>query len=332
MISTLKIRNFKSIKQVSIACKRINILIGEPNTGKSNILEALGILSYLCYYRSDVTLRNFVRYEVTRNLFYDEDIGEEIEIAFDDQALRIGFRGGSFRGDFLQGQLERPGVLLGSYGDIYVGGDVSSNPISRLSPFKFYRFTAVKSNFRRPDSEFLLPPSGENLPTLLLAHRELKAIAEQIFDPFGLHLVLRPHENTIEVTRQSKGVFIFYPYSLTSDTLQRLIFYLFAVITNKDSVITFEEPEAHAFPYYTKYLAEKIALDGGSNQYFVTTHNPYFLFSILEKAHKDEVGIFITYLDDYQTKVKCLNEEEKGELMGMESDAFFNIDRFLDER
>ncbi|MHA1431833.1 MAG: hypothetical protein ACTSRV_15795 [Candidatus Freyarchaeota archaeon] len=52
-------------------------------------------------------------------------------------------------------------------------------------------------------------------------------------------------------------------------------------------MLVFEEPEAHAFPYYTKFLAEKIALDT-SNQYFISTHNPYFLLSILEKAPKDE--------------------------------------------
>ena len=62
MISTLEIRNFKSIKQLKLDCKRINILIGEPNTGKSNILEALGIFSFGCYY-SYSPFENFVRFE-----------------------------------------------------------------------------------------------------------------------------------------------------------------------------------------------------------------------------------------------------------------------------
>lgn len=326
MISTLKIKNFKSIKQASIACRRINILIGEPNTGKSNILEALGILSWGYYGLPGGRLADFIRYEVTRNLFYDDYTGEEIEIAFDDLALQIGFRNGSLHGDFLQGQLAPVSVFTGGYGDIHRSGPY---PIEELSPFKFYRFTTEKSDFRRPESEFLLPPSGENLSSLLLAHRELRAISNQVFAPFGLRLGLRPHENTIEVMKQSEDVIISYPYSLTSDTLRRLIFHLLAVLSNKDSVITFEEPEAHAFPYYTKYLAEKIALDEGNNQYFVATHNPYFLFPILEKAPKDDVGIFITYLDDYQTKMRSLNEEETEEIMGMETDVFFNIDRFL---
>ncbi|MCS6962894.1 AAA family ATPase [Thermoflexus sp.] len=41
-ISYLEIRNFKSIKELRIDCRRVNLFIGPPNTGKSNLLEALG--------------------------------------------------------------------------------------------------------------------------------------------------------------------------------------------------------------------------------------------------------------------------------------------------
>lgn len=42
---------------------------------------------------------------------------------------------------------------------------------------------------------------------------------------------------------------------------EEIIFYLVTIETNKYSVIVFEEPKAHAFPYYTKFLAERAALD-----------------------------------------------------------------------
>jgi len=94
-------------------------------------------------------------------------------------------------------------------------------------------------------------------------------------------------------------------------------------------VIIFEEPEAHAFPYYTKFLAERIALDK-TNQYFVSTHNPYFLLSVLEKAPKEDVGIFITYFEDHQTKVKPLSEKEMEEVLDLNASIFFNLDQFLE--
>jgi AAA15 family ATPase/GTPase len=45
-MNNLEISNFKLIKHLGLDCKRINLFIGEPNTGKSNILEALGIDRY----------------------------------------------------------------------------------------------------------------------------------------------------------------------------------------------------------------------------------------------------------------------------------------------
>jgi hypothetical protein len=107
-------------------------------------------------------------------------------------------------------------------------------------------------------------------------------------------------------------------------------FYFAAIYSNGESVITFEEPEAHAFPYYTKNLAERIALDTNKNQYFIATHNPYFLTSILEKTPKDEIAIFLTYIDHHQTKVKILSEEGMKKILRMDTDVFFNIENLLE--
>jgi AAA15 family ATPase/GTPase len=114
---------------------------------------------------------------------------------------------------------------------------------------------------------------------------------------------------------------------LASDTLRRIIFYTVAIASNKDSVLVFEEPESNAFPYYTKYLGERIALDE-TNQFFIATHNPYLLSAIVEKGRKEDVQVFITYFKDYQTRVRPLTPAEVSELM--EADPFFNLDRFVE--
>jgi len=121
---------------------------------------------------------------------------------------------------------------------------------------------------------------------------------------------------------------ISYPYTLTSDTLRRIVFYTVAIASNKDSVLVFEEPESNAFPYYTKYLGERIALDQ-TNQFFIATHNPYLLSAIIEKARKEDVQVFITYFKDFKTRVKPLTANQLSELM--EADPFFNMDRFTEE-
>ena len=140
--------------------------------------------------------------------------------------------------------------------------------------------------------------------------------------------MFRPQENEVEIQKQIDDVGISYPYVVISDTLQRILFYTIAIESNKNSTLIFEEPEAHAFPYYTKFLGEKIALDM-TNQYFIATHNPYLLESIIEKTKKEDINVFVTYFQDYQTKVKRLNSEEISELL--DSDPFFNLELFIEK-
>ena len=61
----IKIQNFKSLRAVELAdCSRINLFIGKPNVGKSNILEALSLFGMNT---PDPTVRNIfqkmIRYE-----------------------------------------------------------------------------------------------------------------------------------------------------------------------------------------------------------------------------------------------------------------------------
>jgi len=317
MIEKLSIKNFKSIKHLELDCKKINLFIGEPNTGKSNILETLGILSVINYGR----IEDFVRFERMNNLFYDENLDAGIEIGVDDMILELKFEQGHFK------CIHRDKDVEHQFFDYDYDGKGPTSALRETPPVKFYRF-AVRTDFPEKESDFLLPPSGANLLAVLMSHKDLKSTASHIFKPFGFKLAFRPYEDKIEISKLQEDVFIFYPYSLASETLQRIVFYTTAMDSNKNSVLVFEEPESHSFPYYTKYLGERIAYDE-TNQYFIATHNPYLLLSILEKAHKNSVNVFITYFRDYQTKVKCLTDEQMSELM--DYDPFFNLDSFIEE-
>jgi AAA15 family ATPase/GTPase len=151
---------------------------------------------------------------------------------------------------------------------------------------------------------------------------------KEFFQKYDLKLLMKPHERVFELVKQADDSFISYPYGLQSDTLRRIIFYTVAIVSNKDSVLVFEEPESNAFPYYTRYLGNRIASDE-TNQFFIATHNPYLLSAIVEKGRKEDVQVFITYFKDYQTKVRPLSPDEVVELM--EADPFFDLDRFIEE-
>jgi hypothetical protein len=42
-----------------------------------------------------------------------------------------------------------------------------------------------------------------------------------------------------------------------------------------------------------------------------------------------EVGVFITYQENYETRLRPLSEEELSELLDLNTDVFFNFDKFL---
>ena len=350
MIDHLEIKNFKSIEHLDIECRRVNVLIGEPNTGKSNILEALGLISFVGHSETANDLRQFVRYEDVSNLFYDDDLGLRLEITLsgprpihDDLlsqgvCLQLKFSHGTFQGSVVEAfsRSEYQSQSPGESKAYSISGDHESLGASRSDLFgigldycKFYKFVS-KTRFTNRSDDFLLPPSGDNLLSLLLQNRDLRAEANALFLSRGLRLGLRPQENKIEIIKDFEDVIVSHPYHQASETFQRLVFYMAALHTNSDSVLVFEEPEAHAFPYYTKYLAERIALDEKGNQFFVSTHNPYFLLPIIEKTLSDDLAVFITYYDNHRTQVRQLAQDEI-ETIFDDVDVFSNIDMFLED-
>jgi AAA15 family ATPase/GTPase len=329
MIEKLAIKKFKSIKELDIDCRRINLFIGEPNTGKSNILEAIGLLSWIGHPPHKKNLNNYLRFEGLEDLYFDSLIDEKMMIAFSNKKVQC-FTTITFKYDkfIIESKLEDKEVR---YFDLDHSGGIKSvksdASFQEFSFVKYYKFLK-QSNF--PDTFFscLLPPNGSNLFSLIMSNKRIREMVNILVKDLDLKLMLKPKEKKIEIAKQKDDMIFSYPYIATSDTLQRVIFFSAAMESNEKSTLIFEEPESFAFPYYTKYLGERIAFDE-SNQYFISTHNPYLLLAILEKTPKDSVNVFVTYLKDYETKAKALTGDEISVLM--DSDPFFNLKKFIDE-
>jgi len=320
MIKKLSISNFKSVRHLEVDCKKVNLFIGEPNTGKSNILEALALLSW-CGHNSR-SLNDYVRIRLMQNLFYDQLLDQGIEISVADGPrgdLYVRFADDRF--EFHSRTDVHPFATVG------YDGRCGSNTCFQFGEVKFFHFKAG-NKFDDKEPGNLKPPDGSNLFSVVFGSQILRDTVKEFFTKYGLRLVMKPHERVFELQKQVDDLVFSVPYSLTSDTLRRIIFYTVAMASNKDSVLVFEEPESNAFPYYTKYLGERIALDE-TNQFFIATHNPYLLSAVVEKARKEDVQVFITYFQDYETRVKALTPDQLSELM--ESDPFFNLDRFIEE-
>jgi AAA15 family ATPase/GTPase len=330
MVRSLYIENFKSIKKLDLACKQINVLIGPPNTGKSNILESIGLLSALTRLRRN-QISNFVRMRSFVDLFFNKSLKNSIQIGYDSvrprretAGVHISLENGVYRFVF-QFDQEGTGSKLEISAD--PNGNVESRPtIAILEKFKFYRFRELDT-FAVGPYEYLEPPNGINLLGVLLTNDSLLQVVNELCASVGFKLILKEAEQSIELQKEFRqNVAVSFPLKFTSEGIQQAIFVLAAIYSNNNSVITLEEPEAHTFPYNTKALAETIALDSRGNQYFLSTHNPYFLMSLLEKAPKDQIQVFLTKFENQETRVTPLNEDQLGVLFEAGSDAFFNLE------
>lgn len=328
MINNLSIKNFKSIKDLKMACKKLNVFIGEPNSGKSNIIEALSLRSqgaldqYLC--------KEIFRYKTVGDLFYDFNINIPIKVDTEDilTILKYAIRqDGIIENQFhfslnskQQNQINNPAKIShdGKIIDPGAGGNTNVH---------FYEYKRL-SSFSRPYMPHLSVPHGDNLPSLLLSNSEYKKWVSEFLQTTDLKITLKPTENDILVSKLIEDEIYSYPYFSLSETMQRVIFYNIALKSNKNSILLFDEPESNTFPFYTKYLAERIALDK-TNQFFITTHNPYLLLNLIEKSKEEDLNICITRMKNYQTSLSILENKQISEVLDLNSDVFFNIDKIL---
>ena len=317
MINQLSIKNFKSIKDLKLSCKRVNIFIGDPNSGKSNILESLTLLNI------NDNLRDYIRFENASQLFNDFDASLAIEIEIDSYRVKAIIENNEFKIESYLGFQSPFLSKMNLRGDPL--GASFNDSINNVPKVRYYKFTQ-DIQFIEGKETFLKPPFGSNLPSVVLYNKELRDQIQKMLLGLGYKLLFRPYDEHFEIYREQDGFSVSFPLSVISDTVKQMIFHLSIIESNRDSSLVFEEPESNTFPLYIKYLAERIA-GYSENQYFITTHNPYFLQSIIEKTKSKDLSINLVEMKNYQTTVTTLEDRNVEEILGLNSDVFLNFEK-----
>jgi len=312
-LKNILIKNFKSIQEVTLSeCERINLFVGRPNVGKSNLLEALGLLSPFFFDLGKTFAKGFVRYERVADLFFDQNyLTHAIEIGSDNHLGRVelSHNHGQFLFKYIQGSQTSFAVNISADGST---SNVIAPGTDKIQVIKRYQFPETQIFLDNRPSTFLTPPYGENLLSILQTNKNIRLEASKIFEEYQLELLVDSQSARLEIAKKRDGILFKTPFSLVADTLRRYLFHLAAIESNRDSVLLFEEPESHNFPPYIQLLAQRI-MEEKTNQYFITTHSP-FLFNSLVEGAKD-VAVFVVEYENFQTKIRRLTEDNLKEVL-----------------
>ena len=330
IIKYVNIHNFKSISRLELVdCRRINLFIGYPNVGKSNVLEALSLFS-LPYLNEGENINKFIRVENRNELFFDNRLNT---CSVTDDLITAELNANSFiiRHEYIG--VEKQFLLSPKL-------NVTKRTVSNVDDGEDYWSTHVKKytfninpNWISNDDLSLSQPNGENIVNVLSYNPDLSEVLEWIkkeFLKYKLEFVLDISSNSLKVQQRLDSDKIKQlPYSSIADTLRRVVFYKTAIASNKNAVLLFEEPEAHAFPPYIRNITQDM-IDAKSNQFFIVTHSPFIVNNFLEYADlRKEVAIYLFDFKNNQTTVKRLADDEIDEVYNYGIDLFFNIESLL---
>lgn len=153
----------------------------------------------------------------------------------------------------------------------------------------------------------------------------------ELFNTYNFELLYDTREQNFTILKRTEAGIFSIPYSLIADTLQRVIFYKAAILSNKNAVLLLEEPEAHMFPPYISKFTSDMMYDENNNQYFIATHSPFVINDYMENLKKEDYSIYtVGYNKETgETLINKMTDEELHEVYQYGVDLFLNLENYL---
>jgi len=351
MIKELQIRDYKSVRAADLSCKRVNVFIGPPCSGKSNILQAIALLNIFgdrnCMY-DDEELNWMLGTSCWADVFW----GGLKEYHYSGETkppvkYPVSIRASQKSGETVTVKVDNAIEIRPAIEDIdveeeeYHPVECSSSTVAYVVPFSFayellsrtdlrrfafYRFRLrqrgdpVPAYVPEEEKDFLAPPFGYNLGLILNCNGRLRRRIEDHTYKLGFE---EPTLTNNNIALFKDGRMEVITFNSLSESLQRFIFYLTAVYHNRWMVVAIDDLDP-IYPAFSACIAKAIATNR-SNQYFISTHDPLFLIRLLREVPTEELNVFGTELDGGETKVSVLTELLEKLILVKDSEIFFNL-------
>ena len=328
-IKHIEINNFKSIKHLEInGCNRINVFIGMPNAGKSNILEALSLIGLQHKFFNFDQLKNYVRFEHKNELYFEGNINSSFSVKANDNEVRVLLVNNTL--------IIRQSLNGETINSIDIEIKTNKNSLREIkkefNQIKKYLFSTFKVKHRlnifESDSSNLNYPFGENLGNIISNNSNVRNYVNELFLSNNLKLLIDKSSDELKIFKEFQDGTVFtLPYSMIADTLQRLIFYKASILSNENSVLLFEEPEAHCFEPYILEFTNSVKYDKNDNQFFIVTHSDFIIQEFLrDEESKNNTNIYLVNNVNGETKVKLLNKNKNEDVYELGMNPFFNFE------
>ena len=311
-VENISIKGFKSIREVEVELRDINVLIGANGSGKSNFLEVFSFLQAidagnmqryvaraggadrLLHFGSKTTdlIEIGMRFQSPRDAFVIDLLatdGDSLEIAFRKASVpTVSQRRGGENGTLLhRGDSEGINDSLGARFDKQVH--------KLMDTWRIYHFhdtsrsAPMKKTAKLHDNRYLRP-DGSNLAAFLYLLREKHEDSYRflrntvrLVAPFFDDFVLEPmalNEDTIRLEWKHKGTDAYFDVSSLSDGTLRFIALATLLLQPKElrpSVILLDEPELGLHPYAMTLLAAMVSSASVHTQVILATQSPRLL-------------------------------------------------------
>lgn len=342
MIEYVEIKNYKSIKELKIELKSINILIGSNGVGKSNFVSFFKLINAIFNQR----LQKYIIEESIDNILYfgrkksESMFGKVIFNSGEDKnnayffelfqtktgGLYINEEGSGFKVDrdnnthnyFSKYDLQESTIALSAlYRNNYL-----RQHLTNLQIFHFHD-TSTTSFLRRAcdiNDNLYFKQDGRNLPAFLYL---LKCNHPKVFDrvvkniqtvaPYIDKFILEPkklsnQENEIELRWVDKGdsESNFSAFQLSDGTLRFIALSTLLMQPNPPSVIIIDEPELGLHPFAIGKLAGMINIVSQKSQVIIATQSP----GLISHFTPEDVVVMDKNFTENQTKFERLKTEQ----------------------